>query len=201
MAKGGAVPIRLDALARRVSTVTIALCLVPYLGLLLYLRFVMHATEELATVPSPALFVSLGVLGVLLPGLGLVVVFRTLVRERERFRLVLLLEAYVALVLIFASSFAILQASGTEPAISGVPVVWSPHQSGTLGHHLGLLHEVFLDSLYLSVITITTVGYGDMVPLSGGAKLLSALEGLVGIAFYGVALGHYFSVCVHRSKQ
>lgn len=80
-------------------------------------------------------------------------------------------------------------------------VVWSSHQPGTFGDHLELLHEVFLDSLYLSVITITTVGYGDMVPLSTGAKLLSALEGLVGIAFYGVALGHYFSVCVHRSKQ
>lgn len=114
----------IDALAPRVSTVTIVLCLIPYLGLLVYLSFVMHATEELATVPSPTLFLSLGVLGILLPCAGLVLVFRTLVRERERFRLVLLLEAYIALVLVFASSFAILQASGTTPAVSGMPVVW-----------------------------------------------------------------------------
>lgn len=188
----------MNPLKRRISTVAMGLCLIPYLGLLAYLRLVMHATEELATTPSPWLYVALCATGVVLPCAGVTCVLARLLRERERFQLALLIESYVALVLVFASSYALLQTSSTEPAISGMPIVWEADSAETLHHHVQRLHEVFLDSLYMSVITITTVGYGDMTPISGWAKLLGALEGLVGIAFYGIALGHYFSVCGHR---
>jgi len=33
------------------------------------------------------------------------------------------------------------------------------------------------DLLYFSLITLSTIGYGDIVPLSGGARILAALEG------------------------
>ena len=33
------------------------------------------------------------------------------------------------------------------------------------------------DLLYFSLITLSTVGYGDIVPLSGTARILTALEG------------------------
>lgn len=187
-------------LGLRVST--LLLCSTPYLGLLVYLRFGMHATQQYMAVPSPLLFVLLGSFGIALPCTGLVIVLRTLVREREHFQLALLLESYAALVLVFASSFAMLQAaSGTEPAFSGMSLVWETGREGTLAQHVTRLHEVFFDSLYLSTITISTVGYGDLVPLSWPARALSALEGLVGIAFFGIAFGHYFSVCVHRSQR
>lgn len=57
------------------------------------------------------------------------------------------------------------------------------------------LHAIFFEALYLSV---TTVGFGDLVPLTRFGKVLTALEGLAGIGFVGVALGHYFSVCLRR---
>ena len=37
--------------------------------------------------------------------------------------------------------------------------------------------------LYFSLITLTTVGYGDIVPLSGMARILTALEGVTGVLY------------------
>ena len=37
--------------------------------------------------------------------------------------------------------------------------------------------------LYFSLITLSTVGYGDIVPLSGTARILTALEGVTGVLY------------------
>ena len=187
-----------STLEARVVPLTLMFCSIPYLWLLLYLRQGMHADEPFAALPSPWMLATLAVLGGFIPGIGLTVILRKLTQDRLRFRLRMLLEAYLSLILIFASGYAILQASSLEPSVSGMALLWDQTDGASLGDHVWRLHKVFLDALYLSVITITTVGYGDMVPLSPWVKTLSALEGLVGIGFIGVALGHYFSVCLHR---
>jgi hypothetical protein len=53
--------------------------------------------------------------------------------------------------------------------------------------------EVTLDCLHLSVITITTVGYGNVAPSSWYAKLASNIEALTGTVLFVVALGMLFS--------
>ena len=125
---------------------------------------------------------------------------RRLIRERDRFRLGRVLEAYGCLVLIFTSGYALLQTSSAESSFVGMTQVWTS-EPGTLEQHVGRLHSTYLDSLYLSTITITTVGYGDMVPATGAAKLLTALEGLAGIGFIGLVLGHYFSCVSNRRVE
>jgi hypothetical protein len=37
--------------------------------------------------------------------------------------------------------------------------------------------------LYFSLITLSTVGYGDIVPISGMARILTALEGVTGVLY------------------
>ena len=37
--------------------------------------------------------------------------------------------------------------------------------------------------LYFSLITLSTVGYGDIVPISGVARILPALEGMTGVLY------------------
>ncbi|MGH8045917.1 MAG: potassium channel family protein [Chthoniobacterales bacterium] len=54
----------------------------------------------------------------------------------------------------------------------------------------------FHTSLYFSIITYTTVGYGDVV-LTPDWRLLSGVEALTGILMCGLSTGYFFAV-VHR---
>jgi len=54
--------------------------------------------------------------------------------------------------------------------------------SGTFGY-IYLEQYDFTDALYLTIITVATVGYGDMVPVTSGGKLLTVVLVLVGVSF------------------
>ena len=56
---------------------------------------------------------------------------------------------------------------------------------GTIGY-MTLEHLNFLDSLYLTAISITTVGYGDIVPIHPLGKIFT-----IGLVFAGVGLVMY----------
>ena len=45
------------------------------------------------------------------------------------------------------------------------------------------------DFIYFSFITITTVGYGDIIPINPTAKFLTIIEVLLGISFVSLILG------------
>ena len=45
-----------------------------------------------------------------------------------------------------------------------------------------------LDALYLTFITALTVGYGDITPSTGMAKIVSVLSGLIGVIFVGLVV-------------
>lgn len=45
------------------------------------------------------------------------------------------------------------------------------------------------DALYFSVVTFSTVGYGDLRPSSDNSKIFSCLFALIGIGIIGIALG------------
>lgn len=51
----------------------------------------------------------------------------------------------------------------------------------------------FLESLYFSVVTITTLGYGDFTPF-GVSRFLSSLEALTGVIFAGYSISQILSV-------
>lgn len=49
--------------------------------------------------------------------------------------------------------------------------------------------ETFFDSLYWATITLTTIGYGDIVPISTVGKVFSMLSSIVGIAMIALPSG------------
>ena len=50
--------------------------------------------------------------------------------------------------------------------------------------------------LYYSFVTLTTVGYGDVTPVSSAARALSNLESLLGILYPAVLIGRLLSMQV-----
>jgi voltage-gated potassium channel Kch len=42
--------------------------------------------------------------------------------------------------------------------------------------------------LYFSLITLSTVGYGDIVPLTGMARIVAALEGVTGVLYIAITV-------------
>ena len=49
--------------------------------------------------------------------------------------------------------------------------------------------ELFLNSLYYTVVTMTTLGYGDFVPRTGDAKLLLVFQCLISYAMFALMIG------------
>jgi len=55
----------------------------------------------------------------------------------------------------------------------------------------------YLDFLYYSVITLTTLGYGEIIPLTSKARALAMLESIAGVLFLATVIARV--VAVHTS--
>jgi Ion channel len=42
--------------------------------------------------------------------------------------------------------------------------------------------------LYFSLVTLSTIGYGDVVPVNGEARILAALEGITGVLYIAITV-------------
>jgi hypothetical protein len=42
--------------------------------------------------------------------------------------------------------------------------------------------------LYFSLVTLSTIGYGDVVPLDGEVRMLAALEGITGVLYVAITV-------------
>jgi len=42
--------------------------------------------------------------------------------------------------------------------------------------------------LYFSLVTLSTIGYGDIVPINGEARILAALEGITGVLYIAITV-------------
>ena len=57
------------------------------------------------------------------------------------------------------------------------------------------------DLLYFSYVTLLTIGYGDILPVSPAARTLVVLEGLVGMAFTTVLLAVLVAKAMGRRED
>ncbi len=57
-----------------------------------------------------------------------------------------------------------------------------------------------LDFYYFSVITLTTVGYGDITVVSPLAKTIVMMESITGIFYLAMLVGRLLSMHMRRKK-
>jgi hypothetical protein len=72
----------------------------------------------------------------------------------------------------------------TWAALYGVMETLHPG-SFQLGGHLTDRQS---DLIYFSLVTLSTIGYGDIVPLTGEARMLAALEGVIGVLYIAITV-------------
>jgi voltage-gated potassium channel len=65
----------------------------------------------------------------------------------------------------------------------------------------GKIFQTFLDAFYFSVVTMTTVGFGDVIPVSQLGRLLTVLMILTGIALIPWQVGDLIRTLVKSGNQ
>jgi hypothetical protein len=97
---------------------------------------------------------------------------------------------YLLLGVIWASLYAIVDLASSEHAFRGAVGAAGP--DGGLG---------FSNLLYFSFVTLTTLGYGDIVPVSSIARTLSILEGVTGPLYLAVLIARLVGLHIAHSSQ
>ncbi len=62
-----------------------------------------------------------------------------------------------------------------------------------VGSHAGAGSSRYLEDFFFSVQTLSTIGYGELVPAGTAPNLLMTLESMVGLLFFAVATGLVFA--------
>jgi hypothetical protein len=57
------------------------------------------------------------------------------------------------------------------------------------------------DLLYFSLVTLTTLGYGDILPGSGEVRILAALEAGVGVLYVAITVAVLVSAYKQRTQE
>ncbi|MBV8437380.1 MAG: two pore domain potassium channel family protein [Silvibacterium sp.] len=59
---------------------------------------------------------------------------------------------------------------------------------GSFQHSSSAIADRQSELLYFSLVTLTTIGYGDILPVAGEARMLAALEGVVGVLYVAITV-------------
>ncbi len=118
---------------------------------------------------------------------------------RILWRIFRLLGVYRHKALEFAGPSALLAVIGTWIAllVVGWALVYWPHLPEEFLFASGLdtsTHEGFVEALYLSMTTLTTLGYGDITPTNGWLRVIVPLEAMVGFGLLTVSLSWVVSI-------
>lgn len=100
---------------------------------------------------------------------------------------------YLMLAVIWALAFSLVELTHPGSFLAG------GHRIGETSAAEGRLFVQQL--LYLSLVTVSTVGYGDVLPVTPPARMLAALEAVVGQLYLAVLIARLVGLHVPRSGR
>ena len=71
---------------------------------------------------------------------------------------------------------------------------------GTIFYHR-VENFTWLDSIYFCVVTLTTVGYGDITPKTDSGKIFTIFYILIGVGIIAASLSYLVKVGVQKRRQ
>jgi hypothetical protein len=153
---------------------------------------------------------ALTVLGAILVGLALRDVFETLFHPHGRGVISERLEAGVWRAMRWAAlrrrnllstagptAFLLVIASWIALVVIGFALVFEPRMPEHFGVADSLAAEPpdgFLDALYLSLVNLTSLGYGDIVPNTEALRLLGPIETMIGLGLLTASISWLLSI-------
>jgi ion channel len=69
---------------------------------------------------------------------------------------------------------------------------------GSILHNNARIADRQSELLYFSLVTLSTIGYGDVVPLHGEVRVLAALEGIAGVLYIAITVALLVSAYKQR---
>jgi hypothetical protein len=69
---------------------------------------------------------------------------------------------------------------------------------GSILHNNATIADRQSELLYFSLVTLSTIGYGDVVPLHGEVRILAALEGIAGVLYIAITVALLVSAYKQR---
>src|SRR5664279_494522 len=80
---------------------------------------------------------------------------------------------------------------------SAIDILWP----GSIQHTGAAEMNRRSELLYFSLVTLSTIGYGDVVPISGEARMLAALEGVTGVLYVAITVALLVSAYKQQGKS
>lgn len=72
---------------------------------------------------------------------------------------------------------------------------------GSILHSTSVATDRQTELLYFSLVTLSTIGYGDIVPLHGEVRMLAALEGITGVLYIAITVALLVSAYKQQSSS
>jgi hypothetical protein len=72
---------------------------------------------------------------------------------------------------------------------------------GSIRHNTSVATDRQTELLYFSLVTLSTIGYGDVVPLNGEVRMLAALEGITGVLYIAITVALLASAYKQQSSS
>jgi len=72
---------------------------------------------------------------------------------------------------------------------------------GSIQRSAAIRADRHAEFLYFSLVTLSTIGYGDVVPVQGEVRILAALEGVAGVLYIAITVALLVSAYRPRSSS